>query len=100
VALLFQNGLLTGDLLIKAFNVETKVIDHKGDTLDWTRHVQTKTIKLLNIERKKLPRGYKDKKGTMLFEIWATFNPYESGWGSFPMFELYIKADTASKKST
>jgi len=93
ITCLFQNGLLTSDLLIQAFNVETKVIDYKGDTLDWTSHVQTKTVKLLNIESKPLPKDYKDKKGTMLFEVWATFNPYESGWGSFPMFDLYLKAD-------
>ena len=93
VTYLFQNGLLTSDLLLQAFNVETKVIDHKGDTLDWTSHVHTKMVKLLNIERKELPKDYKDKKGTILFEVWATFNPNESGWGSFPMFDLYIKAD-------
>lgn len=93
VTLLFQNGLMTPDLLIKAFNVESKYIDFKGDTVDFTNHIETKTIKLLNIQRKKLPKKYKDKKGTILFEVWVTFNPYENGWGSFPMFDLYFKSD-------
>lgn len=97
---LFQNGLLTPDLIRQAFNVETKAIDHKGDTLDWTSHAEGKTVKLLNIERKELPTEYKDKKGTMLLEVWATFNPYESGWGSFPMFDLYLKADIDSTSSS
>lgn len=92
VTLLFKNGLLTSDLLGKAINVEEKAIDYNGDTLDWTRHIQIQTVKLLNIEKKELPKKYKDKKGTVLFEIWATFDIYESGWGSFPMFDLYLKS--------
>ena|GEM_PF-6546574 len=93
VTLLFQNGLMTSDLFVQAFNVESKYIDHKGDTVDWTNHIEAKTVKLLNIQRKELSKKYKDKKGTMLFEVWVTFNPHESGWGSFPMFDLYLKSD-------
>lgn len=93
VTLLFQNGLMTSDLFVQAFNIESKYIDYKGDTVDWTNQVEAKTVKLLNIQRKELPKKYKDKKGTILFEVWVTFNPYESGWGSFPMFDLYLKSD-------
>lgn len=87
---LFVNGLLTSDLLIEAFNIETKVINHKGDTLDWTSHIKSKTVKLLNIQKKEFPKNYKDRKNTIVYEIWATFNAHESGWGSFPMFDLYL----------
>jgi len=90
---LFVNGLLTSDLLIEAFNIETKVIDHKGDTLDWTSNVNSKIVKFLNIQKKEFPKKYKDRKNTVVFEIWATFNPHESGWGSFAMFDLYLVGD-------
>jgi len=98
VTLLFQNGLMTSDLLVQAFNVENKFINHKGDTIDFTNHVQTKVVKLLNIKRKDFspnyfPKNFKGKKKFLLFEIWATFDIYESGWGSFPVFDLYLESE-------
>jgi hypothetical protein len=95
VSLLFKNGLLTSDLIIKSFCTESKYIDYKGDTLDWTNHVQTKTVKILNIQKKRLPNyyKYKDKNKIVYYEIWVTFDEYEDGWGSFPMFDLVIKSD-------
>ena len=92
---LFKNGLLTSDLLIKSYCIESKYIDYKGDTLDWTNHLDTKSVKILNIQKKKLPKQYKfkDKKKIVAFEIWVTFNPNEDGWGAFPMFDLILKSD-------
>ncbi len=93
VTLLFQNGLMTSDLFIKAFNVESKFIDYMGDTVDWTNHVETKTVKILNIQRKEVSKEYRDSKGIVHFEVWVTFDPNESGWGAFPMFDLYLKSE-------
>jgi len=92
---LFNNGLLTADLLIKAYCIDSKHIDYKGDTLDFTNSVRSKSVKILNIKKKKLPRNYKfkNKKYLASFEIWATFNPNEDGWGSFPMFDLILISD-------
>ena len=95
ISTLFLNGLLTSDLIIKSYCVESKYIDYKGDTLDWTNHLTTNTVKILNIQKMKLPKQYrfKHKKKIVAYEIWVTFNSNEDGWGSFPMFDLIIKSD-------
>lgn len=92
---LFINGLLTSDLLIKSFCVESKYIDCKGDTLDWTNHIETKSVKILFIHKQKLPAQYmvKDINKIVAYEIWVTFDPYEDGWGAFPMFDLILESD-------
>jgi len=95
ISRLFKNGLLTSDLLIKSYCIESKYIDYKGDTLDWTNKLDTKSVKILNIQKKKLPKQYKfkDKKKIVAYEIWVTFNECEDGWGAFPMFDLILKSD-------
>lgn len=92
-SMLFLNGLLTPELLIKAYNAESKSVNYLGDTLDLTNHLQTDFIKLLNVRIMEPPEELKDEKGSLMIEIWLTFNPYESGWGSFPMFYFYLQSD-------
>ena len=98
VTLLFQNGLLTPELLVKSYNIGTTFIDEKGDTVNYMR-VQTKTVQLLNIKRKELPYNYNNKETTIRYEVWVTFNPDESGWGSFPIFDLYLQSEVKPSKN-
>ncbi|NLF41597.1 MAG: hypothetical protein GX587_02770 [Bacteroidales bacterium] len=93
ISMLFLKGLLTPELLIKAFNTESKYVNYIGDTLDLTRHQKTDYIKLLNVRIIELPEELKDEKGNLMIEIWLTFDPEESGWGPFPMYHFNLKSD-------
>lgn len=99
VSQLFLNGLISSDLLVNAYNAKNLYINYKGDTLDCTSHERIDTVTILNIQRKELQKDYKDKSRIILFEFWVTFNPEESGWGSFLMFDLFLKSDIESNQN-
>ncbi len=73
VTFIFQNGLLTPDLLIQSFNSEAKYIDYKGDTVDWTHHVKSNTVWLRHIQQQESTKLVKHKKGALLVEVAVTF---------------------------
>lgn len=52
---LFQNGLFTSDLLIRAYTQERLYLNQQGDTLDHTQYTDSKKIKILNIRPHETP---------------------------------------------
>lgn len=95
VQLLFQNGLLTSDLLIQSFNSEEKFIDYKGDTIDWTRHNTSKTVIIRYVEEQEFPPYLKRKKGALFFEVAVIFKkdlePFHLP--AILDFEFYLQGD-------
>jgi len=65
---LFKNGLLTTDLILKEFNRKIKLLNRKGDTLDDTKHENSKVAKMESIIRKK-------SENHVVFEIAIVFKP-------------------------
>lgn len=102
VTLLFQNGLLTSDQLIKSFNTEAKYIDHKGDTVDLTHHIKTETVILRYIRQQEFNKFVKRKKGALLFEAAVTFKediePYQ--FPAIHNFVFYLQGDFNPSSST
>jgi hypothetical protein len=92
IALLFQNGLLTSDLLIKAFNKETKFIDHKGDTSDHTMHTDVKSLELWSIRQTEYT---KREKGIMSFRVSFTLGEQSKTEAllTIYVFSLILKSD-------
>jgi hypothetical protein len=92
ITMLFSKGLLTGDLIINEHSRAYSINRFTGrDSLE--------KVKILNIIPKKTARR-QNKKLVYLFELWATRSEVESGWGSFPMFELTIEAEQTRPRST
>ena len=93
---LFQRGILTSDILLKAINEEAKFIDYKGDTLDYTNHITTKTVTLKSIQQEAIPKYIKNKKGGTFFKVFITFTEHSSP----PMyaFILYLRAGIDPKQ--
>jgi len=96
---LFQSGILTPDILLKTINADAKYIDHKGDTVDYTKHIDTKTVKLMSIQQEAIPKYIKKRKGVILFKVAVTFKEHlpNSGLPSIYDFTLYLQADTDPK---
>jgi hypothetical protein len=59
--LLFQNGLLTPDLLLSAFNKTLKYLDHKGDTTVITKHTNATRMTLNTINERVFAKKFKVK---------------------------------------
>ena len=93
VILLFRNGLLTPDLLIKAYSVESKYIDHNGDTINFTNKTESKNIELLNIQRTENPKKYKNQKEIQSFEIILSFISADDELNPICLFDLILKSD-------
>ena len=79
---LFSQGLLTSDLLLNTYNAESKLIDHKGDTIDETRHTDSKVVKLLYVTALVWYHHHRlvmPKRGTLRLEVCVTFDvdPHE-----------------------
>lgn len=90
ISLLFMNGLLTPELLIKAYNYDNKFVDSKGDTINLTNEVNVKTIKLLNLTTKEIAEDYKYKRGITGFEISISISRHET---DCLVFELELLSD-------
>jgi hypothetical protein len=97
---LFTNGLLTPDLIIQACNAEVAEMERTGDTSIFTTRITERKLKILNIERQELPSDYKDKKGTLLLEVWATFIMEDDSNTGFITFELKLHGDIEPTKAS
>jgi len=104
VDMLFANGLLTPDLIIKAMNAESKWLDHKGDTIDQTSHFYPQKITLIYCHRQALSNKsvhykYRHTRKVILFEIGVIFGykseKLEDAIASYgiTMFQLCLKGN-------
>ncbi len=79
---LFSQGLLTSDLLLNTYNAESKLIDHKGDTIDETRHTDSKVVSLMYVKALVIYHKHhpiKPKRHFLNLEVCVMFNegPHE-----------------------
>ncbi|WP_276485502.1 hypothetical protein [Paraflavitalea pollutisoli] len=72
VTLLFNNGLLTPELLSKAIN-NYKLVDHRGDTIVHTGNISGRRIELLQLRLVHGPKTIKDYKKTVTVKVHAAF---------------------------
>jgi hypothetical protein len=95
VTLLFKNGLLTPDLLIKSFNTKTKYINHKGDTIDGTHHTETKSLIIRYVKQKEYDNLDKPEERELQFEVAVTFNEKLEGYTlpAIHNFIVYLRGD-------
>src|SRR5687767_12870565 len=87
--LLFQNGLLTPDLLVNVFNKTLNYLDHKGDTIVVTKHANATKLTINTINERVFAKKFnvKIKKRELRLAISVVFedDPY-----AIYVFDLHL----------
>ncbi len=93
---LFNSRLLSADLIQQAYYLRFRDKNININNLEEITSFKTNYVKIIAIHSKELPEQYKYSENTECFEIRATFNKYEDGWGSMIIFELIIDSGMES----
>lgn len=95
--LLSENGFLSGKMLLTEEYKPFKYINENGDTSISIPSKRSDSIKILNVVDVTDSLITSNKHFYKMFEIWATDNFNEDGWGGFSVFYLLLENYTNRK---